>query len=151
DSKPAQGLHVDENVGRPLPARQEAETAKPVEPFHLRPFETTRRSHGNMGPRRWHLGWMYGSRLVHGDDEEGLQTLGPRHHLANDARAFIGGLEAVAAQAGHVQQHVAHAVVRHDEAVSFGYIEPFDDAGDFYDLRRGLISEIDLRPKSHRD
>src|SRR4029077_11610553 len=40
DSEPAQGLHMDKDVGRPLPARQEAETAKSVEPFHLRPFET---------------------------------------------------------------------------------------------------------------
>src|SRR5262249_9624709 len=31
----AQRLHVDENVGRPLPASQETETAQPVEPLDL--------------------------------------------------------------------------------------------------------------------
>ena len=54
----------------------------------------------------------------------------------DDARALIGGLEAVAAQARDVQQHVGHAIVRNDEAVALGDIEPFDDAGDLDDARR---------------
>ena len=89
--------------------------------------------HGNMGPRRRHLRRMDRRRFIHAEDAERLQALGPRQHLADDARAFIGGLIAVAAQAGHVQQHVGHAVVGNDEAVTLGDIEPFDDAGDFDD------------------
>ena len=72
---------------------------------------------------------MHRGRLVHRDDAEGLQALGPLQHLADDARALIGGLEAVAAQAGHVQQHVRHAVVGNDEAETLGDVEPLDDAG----------------------
>ena len=141
---------MDEDIGRPLPARDEAEPAKPIEPFHLRPFETACWSHGNMGPRRRHLRRMNRRRFIHGDDAERLQAFGARQHLADDARALIGGLVAVAAQAGHMQKHVAHAIVGHDEAITLGHVEPFDDAGHFNDLRRGLIGEIDLRPKPHR-
>src|SRR6185437_1240699 len=49
NAEPAQGLHMDENVRRALAAREEAKTAKPIEPFHLCPFETACRGHSNMG------------------------------------------------------------------------------------------------------
>src|SRR5690242_10521286 len=48
----AQGFHMYENIGRPLPARQEAEAAKPIEPFDLCSFETACRGDRNMGARR---------------------------------------------------------------------------------------------------
>src|SRR5215470_19101128 len=47
-----QGFHVDENVGRPLPARQEAEAAKPIEPFDLCSFEAACWRNRNMGAWR---------------------------------------------------------------------------------------------------
>jgi hypothetical protein len=39
----------------------------------------------------------------------------------------MSGLVPIATQAGHVQQHVSHAVVRDDESEPLGHIEPFDD------------------------
>ena len=135
---------MDEDIRRPLAAREEAEAAKPVEPFDLCPFETARGRHSNMGSRRRHLRRMDRRRFVHGDDAERLQTLWPRKHLADDARALIGGLKAVAAQAGHMQQHIRHAVVGNDEAVTLGDIEPLDDAGNFNDVRCRLVTEIDI-------
>ena len=80
-------------------------------------------------------------RLVHREDAEGLQAARPLQHLADDARAFIGDLEAVAAQARHVQEDVRQAIVGNDESKSLGDIEPLDDAGKLDDARR-LIGEI---------
>ena len=75
-------------------------------------------------------------------------ALRPLQHLGDDARAFVGGLETVAPQAGHVQQDVGAAVVRHDESISFGHIEPFDDTGQLDDGRRLVRDVTDLlRPK----
>ena len=45
------------------------------------------------------------------------------------ARAFIGGLVSVAAQAGHVQKNVGQPVIGNDEAITLGDVEPLDDAG----------------------
>src|SRR5262245_58450400 len=39
DAVAAERLHVHEDVGRPLPAREKAEAAQPVEPLDLRPLE----------------------------------------------------------------------------------------------------------------
>ena len=60
-------------------------------------------------------------------------ALRPLQHLGDHARAFVGGLETVAPQARHVQQDVGAAVVRHDESIAFGDIEPFDDTGQLDD------------------
>ena len=68
-------------------------------------------------------------------------ALRPLQHLGDHARAFIGGLEAVAAQAGHVQENVRAAIVRHDESIALGDIEPLDDAGELDDGRR-LVGDI---------
>ncbi len=43
-----------------------------------------------------------------------------------------------------MQEDVGHAVIRHDEAVTLGNIEPFDDAGHLNDMSRRLIAEIDV-------
>src|SRR5262245_9520811 len=51
----AQGLHVDENVGRAFAAGEETETAQPVEPLHLRPLERAGRRDGDVGARWGHL------------------------------------------------------------------------------------------------
>ena len=94
-----------------------------------------------MGARRRKLSRVDRGRLVHRDDAEGLQALRPLQHLAHDARALVCGLEAVAAQAGNVQQHVRQAVIRNDEAVALGNVEPLDGAAEF-DHARGLVGEI---------
>ena len=83
-------------------------------------------------------GWI-GRRFIHAEDAKRLQALGPRQHFAHDARAFIRRLVAVAAQAGHVQQHVGHAVVGNDEAVTLGDIKPFDNARHFDDARSSSV------------
>ena len=53
--------------------------------------------------------------------------------------------EAVTAQAGHVQQHVGHAVVGNDEAKSLGDVEPFDDARQLDEIGRRLVGEFSDR------
>ena len=62
-------------------------------------------------------------------------------------RAFVGGLEAVAAQAGHVQQHVRHAVVGNDEAEALGDIEPLDDTGNLNEVGTRFIDELSDRSR----
>ena len=61
--------------------------------------------------------------------------------LANHARALISGLETVAAQARHMQQHIGGTIIGNDEAEALGDIEPFDGAGDFDQVRRRISSD----------
>ena len=72
------------------------------------------------------------------------RPFGPGSTSQTTRDAFIGGLIAVAAQTGDVQQHVGHAVVGNDEAVALGDIEPFDDAGYLDDVRRRIAGESDV-------
>ena len=58
-------------------------------------------------------------RLVHREDAESLQPFRSRHGFHHHPRAFVGSLEAITAQACHVQQDIGHAVVRHDKADPF--------------------------------
>jgi hypothetical protein len=81
---------------------------------------------------------MHRGRLVHGEDAKRLQALRPLQGFADDAGAFIGGLVAVAAQTGHVEQNVPRAAVRHDEAVALRDVEPLDDADHLDDIRRAV-------------
>src|SRR5579862_5074933 len=138
-------LHMHENVRRAVAARDETETAKPIEPFDLCPFEIASRGHSNMSTRRRHLRGMNRRRLVHGDNAERLQALRPRQHLADDTSTFVSSLIAVAAEAGYMQQHVRHAVVRDHEAVALGHIEPLDHPGDFDCVGCRLVSKIDIQ------
>ncbi len=89
-------------------------------------------------------------RFIHREDAEGLQALGALQHLADDARAFISRLESVAPQAGHVQQDVRHPVVGNDETESLRYVEPFDEAGDFDEIRGRFIRDpgIPVQPQT---
>ena len=72
-------------------------------------------------------GWS-ARRFVERDDAERLQAARALHRLDDDARAFVGDLIAVAAQAGDMQKHVRHAVVGHDEAEPLRHVEPLDAA-----------------------
>ena len=114
--------------GAPSPRRQEAEAANAVEPLHLEPLELAGRLDGDMGARRRHLRRMARRRFVHREDAERLQSPRTVQRLDDDARALIGGLIAVAAEAGHMQQHVGPAIVGNDEAKTLGHVEPLDGA-----------------------
>jgi hypothetical protein len=81
-------------------------------------------------------------RLVHRQDAEALQALGPLQHLRDDAGTFIRGLETVASKARHVKQDVCPPRVGYDEAVTLGDIEPLDDAGELDDGGCGVVSDI---------
>jgi hypothetical protein len=76
--------------------------------------------------------------LVHRNDPERLIAFCALHALNHQSRAFIGGLVAVAPKHGDMQQHVGPAIVRNDEAVSLGSVEPFDDAGYFDKVGCGI-------------
>ena len=85
--------------------------------------------------------------LVHGQQAEHLQTLRSLVSFAHHARAFCGGLVAVAFQNGDVQENVGAAVVGNDEAVALRDVEPFDAAAHFdkiewpliFEARKGLV------------
>ena len=91
-----------------------------------------------MGARRQHLRRMDGGRFVHRENAEGLIALGALHAFDHQPGAFIRRLIAVAPEHRDVQKHVRPAVVRNDEAVTLGGIEPFDDTGDFDEIGGGL-------------
>src|ERR1700722_19049286 len=105
----AQCFHVYKYIRRPLAAGQEAEAAQAVEPLDLRPLQPAGRGDADMGPRRQHLRRMDRGGLVHLEDPERLVALGALHALANQPRAFVGGLVAVAPKHGDVQKHVRPA------------------------------------------
>src|SRR5262245_20380125 len=132
---------MHENIWSSLSASKEAEPPQPVEPFHLRSFESAGGRHSHMSPRRRHLCWMHRCGFIHGQNTKRLQTARALQYLDYDARAFVCDLEAVAPQARHVQENVWHAVVGNDESISFGYIEPLDDAGELNDARR-LVTNV---------
>ena len=122
---------MHENIRGALAAGQEAKAAQPVEPLDLSSDQSAGRRHTHVSTRRQHLGRVDRRGLIHRNDSERLIALRPLGALANNARALIGGLVAITAQDGHVQQHIGRAVIRNDEAVALGSIEPFDDAADF--------------------
>ena len=81
---------------------------------------------------------------------EDLHALVAPLRLGHHARAFVDRLETVAAQHGHVDQHVAFAAVRDDESVALRNVEPFDAPGDFDQadrpfLRRGRALDRERR------
>src|SRR6516164_6841762 len=94
-----QRFHVHENVGRPLPSRKEAESAKPVEPFDLCSFETACWRDRNMGARRRHLGGMNRRGFVHCDDPERLKAFRPGKRFADHSRPLISRLVTITTQA----------------------------------------------------
>ena len=63
--------------------------------------------------------------------------------LHRDARTLVSGLEAVAAQAAYVQQHIVQTVIRDDKAKSFGHVEPLNYAGNLDDARRVADETVD--------
>ncbi len=114
--------------GVPSPRLTKAETAQPIEPLDDDPLKTRCRGHGDVSARRRHLRGMDRGALVHRENAEGLHSLRTVQHLANDARALISGLETVAAQARHMQEHIGGTIIGNDEAEALGDIEPFDGA-----------------------
>ena len=135
----AQGLHVDENIRSSVAAGEEAEPAQTIEPLDLarsRPevgvTVTCVRGGGNCA------GWI----AVLSSMERMRKACMPfgRCSASQTTRApFIGGLEAVAPQAGHVQQHIGGTIIGDDEAEALRHIEPFDRAGYFNQVGGGLI------------
>ena len=81
-------------------------------------------------------GWR-AVEFVHREDAEGLETTGTVQRFADDARALVGGLVAVAAKAGHVQQNIGPAIVGNDEAKALADVEPLDGADDLDDIETG--------------
>src|SRR6185312_5892519 len=132
DAVAAQRLHVDEDVGRVGPARDEAVALAAVEPFHRRierrPFRLGEITRGALCR---HCGWR-GGRVVQGDQTARLKPPRPLNCLAHNLGAFVGGLEARLPHAGLVQKHIPlHASRRFDETIALGEVEPFDLTSNF--------------------
>ena len=58
----------------------------------------------------------------------------------------MGGLEPVPPQNCDVQQHVGTAAIGHNEPVTLCHIEPFDGAGQFYEIKPRLRAAISAEP-----
>ena len=151
ETEPAQRLHVHEDIRRTFAARQETEAAHPVEPLHHGPLPVALRLHHDMGP----LGELRGMdrrALVHAENAEGLQPFRTAQHLANDPGPLVRRLIAASPQTGDVQQHVRMAIVRNDESVPLGCIEPLDVPGDLEDIETtNLIRGLNMPVSSPND
>ena len=150
DAEAAQGFHVDEDVRGPVAGRQEAEAANPVEPLHLEPLEAAGRLDRDVRPRRRHLSRVLGGRIVHRQDAEGLQSAGPGQCFDDDARPLIGGLVAVAPEAGHMQENIGAAIIGYDEAEPLGHVEPLDRPHHLDDIEIGVTAVVGCRVLSAR-
>jgi hypothetical protein len=137
-----QRFHVHENIFGAFAAREETETAQPVEPFHLRTLQAAGRRNADMRARRRHRGRMHRGRFIHRENAECLQSTRPLLHFADDASTLMRSLKAVAPQTGDVQQNIRHAVIRHDEAETFGDIKPFDDAAELDEVFCGFVGAV---------
>lgn len=79
--------------------------------------------------------------FVEAKDAEGLQAFRTPHNLAVDPGAFISGLMTTGAQTCDVDQDISHAIVRHDEAVAFRSVEPFNGSSDFENFKTFTAAE----------
>ena len=79
---------------------------------------------------------MNGGRLIHGQNAERLEATAAALDQRNNAGAFKNSLVTVAAQAGHMKQHILHAVVWHNKTKPLGNIKPFHNAGDLGQFNR---------------
>ena len=91
-----------------------------------------------MGARRGHLCRVTCGGLVHRDDAESLQATGAVEGLNDDSRPFMGALVTVATQAGHMQQHIGHAVIGDDEAKTLASVKPLDRSDDLDRVEAGI-------------
>ncbi len=76
----------------------------------------------------WRTIHRRGRGLVVFDDARDLPALGPAHHVTDDDRALQRSFAAGLAQAGDVQKHIPQIglvrIVRNDEAIALGRVEP---------------------------
>lgn len=129
-TKSAQRLHVDKDILGSLTSCEEAEALRPVEPLDERTLKSACRRNLNMRSDWRQLRRVDRSRLIHGQDSERLIAAIPFLDKGYNTRTFQNCLEAVPAQAGHMQQHVLHTVIRNDKAESLSHVEPLHDASD---------------------
>lgn len=140
-SKATQGLHVNEDVLSALTPCQKSKSADPVEPFDHGSFPVAFRLDYDVGPLR-KLRWVNTSAFVNAQDPEGLHALGSPEHLTMNASPLISGLVAASPEAGDMEQHVSQAVVRHNETISFGGVEPLDRACNLEHLEPSGIEQL---------
>jgi hypothetical protein len=84
---------------------------------------------------------MQGRRFIEGQDPEGLKSARTLDGLDHDAGSLVRGLVSVPAEAGHMEQDVREAIVRHDEAEPLGHVEPLDVSADLNELERILLGD----------
>src|SRR5580704_7369315 len=146
----AQSLHMDENVFGALATGEEAEAPGPIEPLDDDDLECADRTRVRARARRRQI--RSRGRVGLGDREhpEHLQAAFAPLSLGDDARAFSKGGETVASENGHVDEDVSRAVVRQDEAIAFGGVEPFDSSGDLDQPDRALAAVLYTRRRFQR-
>ena len=85
---------------------------------------------------------MDGRAFVHAEDAESLHALRTLQHFTLQARAFVGGLETASAEACDVKKNIRQTVVRNDEPITLGCIEPLDGPGNFKNFEPSLVHQI---------
>lgn len=125
DAETPQRLHMDENIFRPLPARDEAKAPRAIEPFDDHDFEPACRRDLNMCARCGLLSRMHSGRFIHRHDAEHLKALGALLDFTDYARAFGRRVKSIPLENGDMQEHVSATIVRNNESIAFGDIKPF--------------------------
>ena len=132
---------MHEDVGCPLAARQEAETAHAIEPLDHGSLPVALRLDDDVGPLR-QLRGINRSALVHAQDAERLHTLWSAQHLAMNSSSFVRGLVAAGPEARHVQQDIGKPVVRHNKSVPLRCVKPLDRADNLEHLDAGFFGSV---------
>jgi len=94
---------------------------------------------------------MHRRRFIHAENAEGLIAFRPVEHFADDARAFVRGLEPVTTQARHMEKDIGQAVVGDDEPIALRRVKPFDDARDLDQIDRILFTLFNTKWKFGSD
>jgi hypothetical protein len=133
-SKPiaAERLHMDEYILGPFAARQETKAPNAIEPLDDHNFEAANVGDLNMGARRTQLRGMNRFASFDRKDAKNLHTSVAARRLENYTRAFMNRLKPIPPQNRDVQQHIRLAAVGYDEAVTLGYVKPFDAPSKLY-------------------
>ena len=131
-----ESFHMHEYIFGPVAARKKSETPDAIEPFDDDDLETADCRSLNMRARGRQLRRMDGLARFDRKHAKYLHSPVSPGGFRNDARALVDGLKAVPPQHCDVKQNIRLAIIRDNETVTFGHIEPFDATGDFYERKR---------------
>ena len=110
-------LHMHEDVWSLRAAGEKAKPVSSVQPLHHSSFPVALGDNNNMRALL-QFRWTDRRRIVHAANADGLQTLRSSHGFADHASPLVSGLEAVASQAGHMQEDFGKVLLWSDKPVA---------------------------------